>query len=222
MTLAQTAVANLSASAWEAMVTPHFGYLRSRYDMRVMERNDRDWWETSITYGRDPVAVIVRYSVEFNRAEVELIRLVDGKVPPVPIFIHPDTHIDRSLLDNLFEIRSPSALEPLAKLGRLDKETLERSLAFQAKALEEHGADLLRGDTAVFQEFDRLIKGRVAQTPQRIKMSFPEGTSQEEIDRSVARAKRVDPRVPIDVQFYNRPTRPRRRRRFPWDRSVDK
>jgi hypothetical protein len=215
-------VADLSASAWGAMVAPHFGYLESRYDMRVMESNDQDWWATSITYGRDRVAVIVRYSVEFNRAEVELIRLVDGRVPPVPIFIHADTHIDRSLLDNLLEVRSPSALERLAKLGGLDEATLERSLTFQAEALEEHATDFLRGDTAVFQEFDRLIKGRVARSTQRIKMSFPEGTSQEEIDRGVAEAKRVDPQVPIDVQLYKRPARTRRRWRLPWDRSVGK
>lgn len=211
-------MADLSAAAWEAQVTRHFGYLEKRYDMSIKAREDSQWWATSVTYGRDHVAIIVRYSVEFNRAEVELIRLVDGKVPPVPIFIHTDTRIDRSLLDNLLEIRSTPDLETLGNLDGLDSPALERSLAFQAKALEEHAADFLRGDTAVFQDLDHLIKARVAQNPQRIKMSFPEGTPQENVERGVAQAKRVDPQVPVDVQFYKRPVQPRKRLTWPWDR----
>ena len=62
--------------------------------MRVISTDDSTNFETSVTYGSDSIAVIVRYSVEFDRTEVELMRLVDGKVPRVPIFVHADTPSD--------------------------------------------------------------------------------------------------------------------------------
>ena len=76
----------ISAIAWRAIVSPHFGFLETRFHWSLTAMNDSGNWETSVTYSRDPAAVIVRYSVEFDRAEVELVRMIDGKIPPVPIF----------------------------------------------------------------------------------------------------------------------------------------
>ncbi len=69
--------------------------------MSIVGTEDSSPWETSITYARDPVAVIIRKSVEIDRAEVELNRMVAGQIPPVPILVHPETPIDRCELDNL-------------------------------------------------------------------------------------------------------------------------
>ena len=210
---------NVSTADWEALVAPYFRFLEERFHMRIIGRDDSGWWETSITYARDPVAVIVRNSVEFNRAEIELVRMVDGKIPPVPIFVHPDTRIDRCEFDNLLILRAPSEFEALKKLGGLDRPTVERSLEFQASALERYAPEFLRGDPAVFEELDKLIKDRVAENPQRIKISFPEGTSPQEIERGVADAKRIDPKVPVDVQFYNKPPSAKRRWKWAFHRS---
>jgi hypothetical protein len=137
--------------------------------------------------------------------------MVDGKVPAYPIFIHPDTRIDRSLLDNLLQIRSRADLEELGKLGGLKSEELQRSLTFQAKALAEHAADFLSGATSVFDDLDKLIKARVTADPQRVQLWFPEGTTQAEIDKAIEETEAVDGRVPIDVKFYRRPPPEKRR-----------
>ncbi len=69
--------------------------------MSIVGKEDSSPWETSITYARDPVAVIIGKSVEIDRAEVELIRMVAGQNPLVPILVHPETPIDRCESDNL-------------------------------------------------------------------------------------------------------------------------
>ncbi len=138
------------------------------------------------------------------RVEVELVRLVGGKVPPVPIFIHPNTAINRALLDDLLLLRAPSELEDLRAQQGLDDMVIEGALEFLAGALRRHARDFLSGDTAVFSDFDRLIKARVAHFPQKLTLHMPEGTPAEEVDRSVGQARRIDPQVPVVVRFYRR------------------
>jgi hypothetical protein len=205
----------LSAASWRSTVARHFRFLEEDLHMSVIATDDTTNWETSVTYGSDLIAVIIRYSVEFDRAEVELIRLVDRSVPSVPIFIHPDTRIDRSLLDNLLFVRAPSEAEKLKTLGGLDSKSVDRSLAFQAAALQLHGMDFLNGNLDVFNDLDGLIKGRIATNPQKITISFPEGTSKDEVDQEVAKAQMLDPKVPVEVKFYRRPAAPKAPRKWP-------
>ena len=47
-----------------------------------------------------------------------------------------------------------------------------------------------------------MIKGRVAGSPQKLTISFPEGTPTAEVEQGVARAQAVDPRIPVEVKFY--------------------
>jgi hypothetical protein len=195
----------LSAASWQSTVARHFRFLEEDFHMSVIATDDSTNFETSITYASDPSAVIVRYSVEFDRAEVELIRLIDGKVPRVPIFVHPDTPIDRALLSDLLLLRAPSDSDELKRRGGLGKDAVERSLSFQALALRQHASDFLKGDTEVFKDFDRLIKDRVAGNPQKLTISFPEGTPRNEVEQGVAQALKVDPQVPVEAHFYGRP-----------------
>jgi hypothetical protein len=62
----------LSAASWRPTVARYFRFLEKDFQMRVVATHDATNWETSVTYGSYGSAVIVRYSVEFDRAEVEL------------------------------------------------------------------------------------------------------------------------------------------------------
>jgi hypothetical protein len=201
-------MAVIAAEAWAVRVARYFDYLAAEFGMAVIASDDSTNWETSVAYGRDPSALVVRYSVEFRRAEVELVQLVAGTLPSVPIFVHPDTPITRALLDDLLLLRAPDEVERLKKLGGLDDMTIDRALEFQARALRLYGSDFLNGDTSVFNDFDRLMKSRVARSPQRLTLHFPEGTSAEEVRGGVERAHQVDSGVPVQVQFYRRPDAP--------------
>jgi hypothetical protein len=208
----------LTAAKWRATVDRHFRFLTDEYHMSVIATDDATNWETSVTYASDPSAVIIRYSIEFDRAEVELVRMVDHKVPRVPIFIHSDTSIDRALLDDLLQLRAPVQAEELKALGGLERKAVERSLIFQARALRQLGRDFLSGESDVFQDFDRMIKGRVAGNPQKLTISFPEGTPTVEVEQGVARAQAVDPRIPVEVKFYRRPVTTKKTRKWLWRR----
>jgi hypothetical protein len=212
-------VGALAAARWRSTVSRYFTFLESEFHMRVIATDDSSNWETSVTYGRDPIAVIVRYNVEFDRAEIELVQLIDHQVPKVPIFVHQDTPTNRALLDLLLVVRAPTEAEQLKALTGLSKGAIERALSFQAAALQRYGRDFLDGDTSVFADIDRLIKARVPKDPQVLRIHVPEGTSQAEIDKTVAQARKVDPRVPIEVGFYRRPTTLKRPpRKWPWQR----
>jgi hypothetical protein len=91
----------ISVEKWEEIASPHFAFLEETFEWTLLATDDSSNWETTITYARAPAATIVRYSVEFNRAEVELVRMVAGAIPPVPVFVHPNTPIDGCGVDNL-------------------------------------------------------------------------------------------------------------------------
>lgn len=187
------------ARVWRLKVAPYFDFLETEFGMAVIATDDHTDWETSVTYGGDATAVVVRYSVEFDRVEIELVRLVSGKIPDVPIFIHPDTPINRALIDDLLILRAPAEMERLKAQESLTDSAVEAALAFQAQALRRYALDFLNGDTAIFSDFDRLIKARVAGDPQTLKIHFPEGTPREEVARTVEQASHVDPQVPVEV-----------------------
>ena len=119
----------ISVADWEAIVSTHFSFLEERFHWTLWAKDDSGHWETTITYARDPAAVIVRCSAEFNRAEVEFVRMVAGDIPPVPIFVHSNTRIDRCELDNLLLLRDSSMLEGLRNLSGLDRQTVDQALA---------------------------------------------------------------------------------------------
>lgn len=195
------------ATTWEALVSSHFAYLVDEFHMKVISRDASTNWETSVTYGRDPVGVIIRESVEFDRVEIELVRLVDGRVPATPIFVHPDTPIDRGLFDHVLAIRAPEEQRVLGGLQGLDPDSVNRSLEFLGPGLKQWASDFLAGDTAVIDLIGDRIHQRVAANPEKVTINFPEGTPDVDIAAAVARAKNLDPRVPVEVRFYRRPVK---------------
>jgi hypothetical protein len=142
--------------------------------------------------------------------------MVDGKIPPVPIFIHPDTRIDRCDLDNLLILKAPSVLEALRRLGGLKRSTSQRALALQADALQRYALEFLWLDMSVFDELDQLIKARVATNPQRVTVWVPQGASEGATAKTVSDVHRVDPQIPVDVREYSRPVGGKAKRRWPW------
>lgn len=195
----------MTADQWASMVAHHFGFLAEAYGLQVSVSDDTDAWETTVTYSRDPVAVIVRYSIEFERAEVELVRMVDGRIPAVLVFILPDSVIDRSLLDSVLRIRSPQGFSDLKAHRGLDVSSLNRSLAFQAAALQLHAADFLKGDLSIFDQVGRLLKDGIADNPPTVTAIFPEGASRPEQDATVAKIRDAYPGVQIRRSSYKRP-----------------
>lgn len=193
------------AIVWASKVSPHFQFLAARYGMQVIDTSAGPW-EASVTYTRDPVGVIVRRSIEFDRVEIELVRMVDGQVPKMPVFIHEDTAIDRGLFDHAIGLRgSDSDRDALREIGGLESDQVEAALSFLSLALEKLAPDFLGGDLGLLDEIGQIIHARVANHPQQITVNLPEGTPPEAVKRAVAKAKEFDSRVAVAVRFYRRP-----------------
>ena len=84
------------------------------------------WWGTWVQYRSDRAAIRISRSIEFDRADIQLIRLVDGVVPPYPIWI-TDARIDWTLLDNVVEVRRQDLLAQAATLKGLRPASLRSS-----------------------------------------------------------------------------------------------
>lgn len=109
------------------MVEEHFDFLVER-GFRLTDV-DYSTWTISVTYGSATSAVQVSKSNEFIRSEVHLVRLVDGKLPPYPIWV-TEARIDWTLLDNVLEARAPGLLERSLKLTGSSRPTWSSNSGF--------------------------------------------------------------------------------------------
>jgi hypothetical protein len=69
---------------WRAQVTAHFSFLEATYGFHFASVDGASWWQTTVRYDSPTLAVRIDKSVEFERVEVWLIRLVDGQLPDYP------------------------------------------------------------------------------------------------------------------------------------------
>ena len=188
---------------WQEVVERHFGFL-AEFGFGRPDVDDSTFWATSVTYRTDVVGLKVSRSNEFMRSEVQLIRLVDGEVPPYPIWITSEP-INWILLDTVLEARDPGRLHEASALSGLDKDSIARQLTFWADALQAVAPDFLRGDVAAIEEGEAIVRERVRQNPQEIVAWIPDdappGAEADEIEKL---SLEVPPVVGVKARRYRR------------------
>lgn len=195
---------------WQAKVQAHFGFLESEYGFRVASVEEHGWWLIRVIYQSATTAVYVDRNVEFNRVEVSLARLVNGKPPEITVFVTPNVTLNQFLLDNLLRLRAPLVQDEYLTLAGLNDEQIETSLAFLAAAVKEDAADVLHGDFTVFAALEAVVKERARQSPPQITLHTTLETPAEQTEKLVASLQSHYPDVPVGVQKYVRPVkRPR-------------
>ncbi len=205
---AKIAAQQADAAAWQSKVDEHFGYLRTKYSFRITQADASSSWQWSVLYETDTTAIKIIRSVEFNRVEIKLIRLVDGTLPEVPIFITQDAVLNSSLFDNLLGTRAPDVLDEYIAMQGLEDAQVEKCLAFLAVALEQYASDVLHGDlTAAFAAMERVVKQRVKEHPEVITVHSPEDAPPGEEERVMAEYQGLFPGVPVGVRRYRRPAK---------------
>jgi hypothetical protein len=191
-----------AANAWERQVREHFDYLVEhgfRFD-HVEEK----WWATTARYLSATLGIEVTRSVEFNRVEISLLRLVDGKLPEYEVWV-TDSPRNRVLLDNVLIARSPELDEKSRALKGLSSEEEEKQLRFWADALRSVAPDFLDGDDAPLRDGEQVVRQRVAENPQELTIWLPGDASQEEENRAREEARQAaPPNVEISVRRYRR------------------
>jgi hypothetical protein len=191
-----------AANAWERQVREHFDFLVEhgfRFD-HVEEK----WWATTARYLSGTLGLEVTRSVEFNRVEISLLRLVDGKLPEHEVWV-TDSPRNRVLFDNVLIARSPELDEESRALKGLSSEEKEKQLRFWADALRSVAPDFLDGDDAALRDGEQVVRQRVAENPQELTIWLPGDASQEEENRAREEARQAaPPNVEISVRRYRR------------------
>lgn len=188
---------------WARKVEERFNYLAD-FGFARLSVSDDSFWEIRVTFKSDVSAMAVIRSVEFDRVEVELMRLVNGALPEYPIFVVDSVAVNTFYLDDLVALRSPDW--PVGA-GGLSEASVDRQLAEWAIALRQHGADFLAGDLSVLDQLEAIVRARAAGSPQQVQVWMPEGTSISEAD---ATAEQVRKTVPDGVSVLKRWYRRRR------------
>jgi hypothetical protein len=197
-----------SSAGWERFVRARFDLLLDHgYAFDGVDGSSP--WETSAIYRSPQHAVLVKNSLEFMRAEVELVRLVAGRMPPPGIWIAKDTELARTLLDNVVEARASERMSDLrVAAGRSDAE-LGAMLDLCAKLLVEVAPDFLEGSDQPFTDAARVINARIERDPQKLTVWLPADASVEREGAAVAEARLTAPaEVEVIVRRYPAPGGP--------------
>ena len=185
---------------WEASVKKHFDFLTD-YGFRLDQVEDK-WWATTAVYLSPALGVEVTRSVEFDRVEISLLRLVEGQAPEVEVWV-TDRPLNRVLFDNVLEARGPDLLGQIPT--GLSQRVVKEQLRLYAELLRTLVRDFLEGSDAALLEGERVIRERVSARPQEVTIWLPGDTSEADEARARAKAERVSPpEVRIVVRRYAR------------------
>lgn len=191
-----------AAKAWERRVREHFDFL-VEHGFRF-DHVEASPWATTALYLSPTLGLEVTRSVEFDRVELELLRLVAGELPEYDVWV-TDSPRNRVLFDNVLIARAPELDEASRALSGLSSEDEQKQLRFWADALRSVAPDFLDGDDAPLREGEQVVRQRVAENPQELTIWLPGDASEEDENRAREEARQTAPsNVEISVRRYRR------------------
>ncbi len=188
---------------WKAQVAAHFGYLETEYDFHFVSVDGSNWWGTFVYYQSPLLQLQFDRSVEFDSVEIQLARLIDGRVPQYPIFVNPDTPINHIYLNQVLSERAPEESEKLLAMRGLSDEQVERSLACQSEVLRTYCDDILRGEFAIYDVIAERLHENARKHPQEIKVWLPDTAEPGEERPLVEHLRKTYPQQPVVVGRYS-------------------
>lgn len=191
---------------WKRRVHAHFDFLLE-YGFALTDVHASDWWKVQVIYRSPSAAVDVSESLEYDRVDLSLLRLVGGALPEYPLFVVDSIPINTFHADWLLRLRADPSQTPGSGL---DETSLEAQLAFWASALREHAADFLTGDLAVLDQLEHLIRANARRHgPPTVTVWMPEGTATASADAAAGDVRQVvPPEVAVVARRYRRAARP--------------
>lgn len=139
-------------------------FLEEEFDFKTPKRQ-RMHLSSSLTYQNDTTAVEVSLEPLDGGVFVLLSRLVNGKIPEYPIFVTREMTLHSYYLDDLVGLKRPATPVREANEDASDAREVKKALAQSAAQLRELGCDILKGDFAVFDKLDRVVKARLPKEP---------------------------------------------------------
>jgi hypothetical protein len=191
-----------AAKAWERQVREHFDFL-VEHGFRF-DHVEAQWWATTARYLSPTLGLEVTRSVEFDRVEISLLRLVEGQSPEHEVWL-TERPLNRVLFDNVLIARAPELADASGPLKGLSSPALEKQLRFWADALRSIAPEFLQGDDAALVDGERVIRQSAADEPQELTIWLPADATSEDEERALEKARRTTPpEVRISMRKYAR------------------
>jgi hypothetical protein len=189
-----------AAKQWERRVSAHFDFLVDHGFH--LDRVDHSFWATTAIYVSSTLGLEVTRSVEFSRVEITILRLVDGHLPELEIWV-TERPIHRMLFDNVLVARAPNVAEQMPT--GLSKREVETQLRLWADLLRSVAPDFLEGSDAAIVEAERVVRQRVAENPQELTVWLPSDATDARERRAREDAERTAlDSVRVTVRRYRR------------------
>jgi hypothetical protein len=188
------------AESWEREVRRHFDFLLEkgfRFD-----GVEEQWWAASARYLSTTHGVEVTRSVEFDRVEITLMRLVEGRAPDHEVWL-TERPLDSVLFDNVLAARAPELLDEVP--SGLSEQAVDTQLRLWAELLRSAAPEFLEGDDSALRDGEQVIRRSNAASPQQVTIWLPSDASEADEARARAKAERTTPpEVRIVVRRYER------------------
>lgn len=191
---------------WVEMVRPHFAFLIGRGFRAVPVQVDPALavWGPRMQYLSDSIGVQLHCSVEFDRVEAKIIRLLDAQVPKYPIFVKDGDRVHWFHLDGLLALCDPDRAVLSTALTGLDEESLQHQLAFIADALSELAGDLLDARSSTLDREQENMHEHARAHPPTIRVEVAVDASADEVAQLVSNARESFPGIDVQVHRYRR------------------
>lgn len=149
----------VSRKIFEQVCGDRFSFLSAAFDLdRKLRDKERGLEMISCN---QVVAVDLSFEARDFYLFVKLVRLQNGKLPPSPGEIRPNTVLHSFDLDDIVGMRSPPSLIPPYEGSTVfDLEFFEQIATTQSKNLREFASDVLEGDFSIFEKLDQVVKDR--------------------------------------------------------------
>ena len=197
---------------WRRLVEAHVDFLDDRgYRIAAVAAETYLW--VAVTYANVGSAIRFSRDHQAHGCEVDLGRLVDGQVPPHPIWMSAEP-INWVPLTTVLEVRAPGLIRQARRLRGLGADEISSQLTFWAQAIHTAVPDFLDGSLACIDEAAALLRRRWESEPETLTVSLPEHASADEMRRTLQEAQAtVPPEVKVVGQHYQdrEPRKPRGR-----------
>jgi hypothetical protein len=189
---------------WVEMTHPHFEFLVEWGFRPVPVRVDPAVaaWGPRVQYLSDSMGVQLHCSLEFDRVETSIIRLVEGRVPPYPIFIKDGDEVYWFRLDGLLALYDPERGTECATLAGLDEDALQRQLGFIAETLRDDGDALLDASSKSLRLLQQQIHEHARAHPPTVRIHLPADATADEVAQAVSESRKSFPGIEVQVDRY--------------------
>ncbi len=128
----------------------------------------------SVLYKNSTTGVLVFLDDRANGLYVDISRLVNNKIPEIPIYYRKNDRMDSFILSSILSLRAPSLHIDAPNIDDLvfnpGREKVVSSVIKQhAKALKMYAQDVLRGDFSIFNELEKTYKKRLKMAEERLR-----------------------------------------------------